>query len=141
MSFGPPDASLWRVSYTPLLASNPQTLPFSFSFPLLASRLCALKCIYVLRHERSQPIQLKVFEQRELLSFMEKNEQDKDTPRTCGHCRRDLSMGDDVLVLYRAVLGPTMAVPLETKRLFHCNGCFQEYVCNSDGPKMPKRIP
>ncbi len=72
---------------------------------------------------------------------MDKNEQDKDTPRTCGHCRRELSMGDDVLVLYRAVLGPTMPVPLEEKRLLHVDECFREYVCNSEGPKLPKRIP
>lgn len=72
---------------------------------------------------------------------MEKNELDKDTPRTCGHCRCELSMGDDVLVLYRAVLGPTMPVPLEAKLLFHVDECFQEYVCNSNGLKLPKRIP
>ena len=84
---------------------------------------------------------MKVFEQCEFLSFMEKTKQDKDTPRTCGHCRRELSMGDDVLVLYRAVLGPTMPVPLEEKRLLHCGECFQEYVCNSDGENLPKRIP
>lgn len=91
--------------------------------------------------EHSLPIQLKVFERPELLSFMEKNEQNKDTPRTCGHCRRELSMGDDVLVLYRAVLGPTMPVPLEEKHLLHVDECFQEYVCNSNGPKLPQRIP
>lgn len=50
-------------------------------------------------------------------------------------------MGDDVLVLYRAVLGPTMPVPLEEKRLLHVDECLQEYVCNSDGEKLPKRIP
>ena len=101
----------------------------------------ALKCISVLRHERSQPIQLKLFEQRELFSFMEKTNQEKATPRTCRHCRRKLSMGDDVLVLYRAVLGPTMPVPLEEKLLFHVDACLHEYVCNSNGPKLPKRIP
>lgn len=88
-----------------------------------------------------EPIQLKVFEQLAPPSSMGKNEQDKDTPRTCGHCRRELSMGDDVLVLYRAVLGPTMPVPLEEKRLLHVDECFREYVCNSNGPKLPKRIP
>ncbi len=88
-----------------------------------------------------EPIQLKVFEQPTLLSFMEKTNQDKDTPKTCGHCRRELSMGDDVLVLYRAVLGPTMPVPLEEKRLFHVDECVREYVCNSNGEKLPKRIP
>ncbi len=100
-----------------------------------------LKWIRVLEHERSQPIQLKVFEQPELLSFMEKNEQDRNTPKTCGHCRRELSMGDDVLVLYRAVLGPTLPVPLEAKLLFHVDECLQEYACNSQGEKLPKRIP
>lgn len=89
----------------------------------------------------SRPIQLKVFEQRELLSFMEKDEQDKDTATICGHCRGKLSMGDDVLVFYRAVLGPTMPVPLEDKLLFHVDECLQEYVCNSQGEKLPKRIP
>ncbi len=89
-----------------------------------------------------EPIQLKVFEQPTRLSFMERTNQDKDTPKTpCGHCKRELSMGDDVLVLYRAVLGPTMPVPLEEKRLLHCGECLQEYVCNSDGEKLPKRIP
>jgi len=100
-----------------------------------------LKCIYVLRYEHSLSIQLKIFEPLALLSVMEKDKKGKDVPQTCRHCRGKLSMGDDVLVLYRAVLGPTMAVPLETKRLFHCDGCFQEYICNSDGEKLPKRIP
>lgn len=50
-------------------------------------------------------------------------------------------MGDDVLVLYRAVLGLTMPVPLEEKRLLHVDECFREYVCNSNGPKLPKKIP
>ncbi len=88
-----------------------------------------------------EPIQLKVFERPELLSSMEKNELDKDTPRTCGHCRRELSMGDDVLVIYRAVLGPTMPVPLEEKLLFHVDECLQEYVCNGGKERLPKRIP
>ncbi len=72
---------------------------------------------------------------------MEKDEQDKGTPRKCGHCRRELSMGDDVLVLYRAVLGPTMPVPLEEKRLLHVDECFQEYICNGKQEPFPKRIP
>ncbi len=84
---------------------------------------------------------MKVFEPLALLCVMEKNEEDNDTPRTCGHCRRELSMGHDVLVLYRAVLGPTMPVPLEEKRLFHVDQCFREYVCNGNGEKVPKRIP
>ena len=88
-----------------------------------------------------EPIQLKVFEQPTLLGFMQKTNQDEDTPKTCCHCRRELSMGDDVLVLYRAVLGPTMPVPLEEKLLFHVDECLQEYVCNSNGQKLPKRIP
>lgn len=88
-----------------------------------------------------EPIQLKVFEQLEFLGFMAKTDQNKDTPKTCGHCRRQLSMGDDVLVLYRAVLGPTMPVPLEDKLLFHGDECFQEYVCNSSDDRLPKRIP
>ncbi len=86
-------------------------------------------------------IQSKVFEQREFLSFMEKNKQDKDTPRMCGHCRRTLSMGDDVLVLYRAVLGLTMPVPLEEKCLLHVDECFREYGCNSVKERLPKRVP
>lgn len=56
-------------------------------------------------------------------------------------CERTLQMGDDALMLQRVVIGVQRPVPLEAPRLFHSNECFEEYVCNSDTEKLPKRIP
>ena len=75
------------------------------------------------------------------MEFYNKKDDEENQIRKCEGCRRELHQGDDMLVLYRAVLGPTIAVPLERKRLIHIDECFEKYVCNSKGPKLPKRIP
>ena len=72
---------------------------------------------------------------------MGKTNQDKAKRRKCAHCGQELQIGDDVLVLERAVLGLQQPIPLEEPSLFHCDDCFQEYVCNSESEKLPRRIP
>ena len=75
------------------------------------------------------------------MEFDNKKDDEENRLRKCENCRRELNQGEDILVLYRAVLGPTIAVPLERKRLIHIDECFKNYVCNSEGPKLPRRIP
>ena len=61
--------------------------------------------------------------------------------RKCAECGRNLNVGDDVIVSYKAVLGITQAIPLEEKDYFHSANCFVNYICTSNDEKAPKRIP
>ena len=74
---------------------------------------------------------------------MRKNKDEEFTTRKCANvkCGREIYTGDDVLTLQRAVIGLMRPVPLEEMKFFHSDECFHEHVCNSDGPRLPKRIP
>ncbi len=106
------------------------------------------------RHNRRVPIQFKLLKKPRALSVnhrkrrfetrgMDPNDEEEVRIRKCanGRCSRDLQTGDDALMLQRVVIGVMRPVPLEEPLLFHGDECFQEYVCNSEGPKLPKRIP
>lgn len=71
------------------------------------------------------------------------NEEEESATRKCANvsCGRELQMGDDALMLQRVVIGVQRPVPLEEPLLFHSDECFQEYACDSEQPKLPKRIP
>ena len=71
------------------------------------------------------------------------NQEEETKTKKCANpiCGRDLQTGDDALMLQRVVIGVMRPVPLEEPLLFDSGECFQEYVCNSNGPKLPKRIP
>ena len=102
-------------------------------------------------HNRYALIQFKLLKKVHCLSTMEgfkrkgRDLDDDEGPkaRRCANaiCERELQMGDDALMLQRVVIGVMRPVPLEKPLLFHTDECFQEYVCDSDGPKLPTRIP
>lgn len=74
---------------------------------------------------------------------MGKIKHDDAKERRCANvkCGREIYTGDDVLTLQRAVIGLMRPVPLDEMKFFHSDECLQEYVCNSEGPRLPKRIP
>ncbi len=72
---------------------------------------------------------------------MELNNRDDTQMRKCAGCERELYTGDEALVLQRVVIGLMRPVPLEEMHFFHSDECFQEYVCNSEDVKLPKRVP
>lgn len=76
--------------------------------------------------------------------WMDPNNEDEDNgTRKCANvtCGHKLQIGDDALMLQRVVIGVSRPVPLEEPRLFHSDECLQEYVCDSEAERTPKRIP
>ena len=94
-------------------------------------------------------IQFKVFEGMRSLTFNEKtkvdemkmNDQEEIKTRKCANCTHELFTGDDALTLQLVVLGVQRPIPLEATIYLHRDRCLEEYVCNSNGPTLPKRIP
>ena len=73
---------------------------------------------------------------------MKPNEKEEEIKvRKCENCGRQIFTGDDVLMLCQVVIGIMNEIPLEAKRFFHSEDCFHDYVCNDNGPQIPKRIP
>ena len=72
---------------------------------------------------------------------MKLNVQEENKTRKCANCRREIYTGDEVLTIQRVVIGLQRPIPLEAMQFFHNDECFQEYICNSNGPQLPKRIP
>ena len=72
---------------------------------------------------------------------MELNKQEETKTRKCRCCGREIYTGDEALGLQRVVIGLMRPVPLEEMLFFHSDECFQEYVCNNEGEKLPKRFP
>lgn len=59
-----------------------------------------------------------------------------------GECEREISYGEDVIFLGRTVIGSHGPVSLpEGVKYFDTSTCLREYVCDSNGPELPKRIP
>ena len=61
--------------------------------------------------------------------------------RRCAECGRDIEIGEDAMTLERVVMGPRGPVPIDDMRFFHISRCLAEYVCNTEGENLPRRIP
>ena len=72
---------------------------------------------------------------------MELNNQEDTKARQCKGCGREIYTGDEAMALQRVVIGLMRPVPLEEMLFFHSDECFQEYVCNSEDVRLPKRVP
>ena len=65
----------------------------------------------------------------------------EDESRRCAECHREISIGEDAIALERIVMGPRGPVPIDDMKFFHVSRCLADYFCNSDGEKLPARIP
>ncbi len=72
---------------------------------------------------------------------MKSNDREENKIRRCANCGCGIYTGDEVLTLQCAVIGVMRPIPLDEIRFFHSDTCFKEYVRNSHGPELPKRIP
>ena len=61
--------------------------------------------------------------------------------RECAECGRLIPMGEDAIALERIVMGPRGPVPIEDMKFFHLAKCLADYVCDTEGEKLPTRIP
>ena len=72
-------------------------------------------------------------------------EEDEDTPdkrsSSCAQCRRELALGEDILVVQFSVLGARGPVPLDEPLLFCDESCVKRYFSDEPVQKMPRRIP
>lgn len=65
----------------------------------------------------------------------------KEKKMTCGHCRRGLDVGVDVMRVEEGVIGMRGFVPLGDEQFFCSDKCLREDCDLSDLPSMPPRVP
>ena len=70
-------------------------------------------------------------------------EKDRDDPpvRECAECGIEIPLGEDAIALERIVMGPRGPVPIDDMKFFHIARCLAEYVCSTEGEKLPRRVP
>jgi len=61
--------------------------------------------------------------------------------RVCGHCQRQIQLGEDVFALEQGVIGPRGLVPLE-RPIWFCDGeCAARYFSDEEISRLPRRVP
>ena len=61
--------------------------------------------------------------------------------RKCGECGREIPIGEDAIALERIVMGPRGPIPIDEIKFFHLSRCLADYICSTEGERVPSRIP
>lgn len=69
------------------------------------------------------------------------HDEEDQAARKCAECHREITIGEDAIALERIVMGPRGPVPIDDMKFFHIARCLADYICSTEGEKVPSRIP
>ena len=62
-------------------------------------------------------------------------------PSKCAHCRRELDLGVDAVLMQHGVMGPRGFVYLDDLKLFCDEDCLERWLTDEEAIPMKRRIP